>query len=127
MNYDEKGKQFLELIDEQNNLQWSIIAKLSSLISLEWNSEELQNQIQTLVKQHSKITRDLNNIDNNLSCYSAESTISAMNSTAKYGLENLNSVHAALSIGFTITHIDSATINAPDAIAVHKYVSPTIA
>lgn len=65
MNYDEKGKQFLELIDEQNNLQWSIIAKLSSLISLEWNSEELQNQIQTLVKQHSKITRDLNNIDNN--------------------------------------------------------------
>ncbi len=65
MNYDEKGKQFLELIDEQNNLQCSIIAKLSSLISLEWNSEELQNQIQTLVKQHSKITRDLNNIDNN--------------------------------------------------------------
>ena len=65
MNYDEKGKQFLELIDEQNNLQWSIITKLSSLISLEWNSEELQNQIQTLVKQHSKITRDLNNIDNN--------------------------------------------------------------
>ena len=65
MNYDEKGKQFLELIDEQNNLQWSIITKLSSLISLEWNSEELKNQIQTLVKQHSKITRDLNNIDNN--------------------------------------------------------------
>ncbi len=41
---DEKGKRFLELIDEQNNLQWSIVAKLSSLISLKWNSIELQNQ-----------------------------------------------------------------------------------
>jgi len=33
MNDDEKGKQFLELIDEQNNLQWSIVVKLSSLIN----------------------------------------------------------------------------------------------
>jgi len=33
MNDDEKGKQFLELIDEQNNLQWSIVGKLSSLIN----------------------------------------------------------------------------------------------
>jgi len=32
MNDDEKGKRFLELIDEQNNLQWSLVAKLSSLI-----------------------------------------------------------------------------------------------
>ena len=32
MNDDEKGKRFLELIDEQNNIQWSIVTKLSALI-----------------------------------------------------------------------------------------------
>ncbi len=47
MNDDEKGKRFLELIDEQNNLQGNIIAKLSSLISLKWNSIELQNELET--------------------------------------------------------------------------------
>ncbi len=47
MNDDEKGKRFLELIDEQNNLQWSIVAKLSSLISSKWNSIELQNELIT--------------------------------------------------------------------------------
>jgi len=59
MNDDEKGKRFLELIDEQSNLQWSIVAKLSSLISSKWNSIELQNELETLVKKHSKITKDL--------------------------------------------------------------------
>ena len=59
-------------------------------------------------------------------CYRAESTIKAMNSTAKYGLENLNNVHAAFSIGFAITQDDNATITAPEAIAVHKYTAPTI-
>ena len=58
--------------------------------------------------------------------YSAESTINAINNTAKYGLENLNKVHAAFSIGLTMTHIDNAIINAPDAIAVHRYTPPTI-
>lgn len=52
--------------------------------------------------------------------YNAESTINAINNTAKYGLENLNNVHDAFSIGFTITQIDNATIKAPEAIAVHK-------
>ncbi len=59
MNDDEKGKRFLELIDEQNNLQWSIIAKLSSLISTKWNSIELQNELKTLVEKYSKITKEL--------------------------------------------------------------------
>ncbi len=59
MNDDEKGKRFLELIDEQNNLQWSIAAKLSSLISSKWNSIELQNELETLVENHSKITKEL--------------------------------------------------------------------
>ena len=58
--------------------------------------------------------------------YNPESTISAINNTAKYGLENLNNVHAAFSIGFIVTQTDNPNINAPDAIAVHKYTSPTI-
>ena len=63
MNDDEKGKQFLELIDEQNNLQWSIVVKLSSLINSKWNSIELQNELATLVEKHSKITKELNSLD----------------------------------------------------------------
>lgn len=52
--------------------------------------------------------------------YKAESTISAMNNTARYGLENLNNIQDAFSVGFATTHPESITINAPDAIAVHK-------
>ena len=63
MDEDEKGKQFLELIDEQNNLQWSIVAKLSSLINKNWNSIELQNELKELVEKHAKITKDLNSLD----------------------------------------------------------------
>ncbi len=63
MNDDEKGKRFLELIDEQNNLQWKIVAKLSSLISSKWDSNELQNELETLVKEYSKITTELNSLD----------------------------------------------------------------
>ena len=65
MDGDEKGKRFLELIDEQNNLQWSVIAKLSSLIKSEWNSIELQKVLETLVEDHSKITKELNSLDEN--------------------------------------------------------------
>ncbi len=63
MNDDEKGKRFLELIDEQNNLQWNIVAKLSSLISSKWNSIELQNELETLVEKYSKTTKELNSLD----------------------------------------------------------------
>ena len=63
MNDDEKGKRFLELINEQNNLQWSIVAKLSSLISSKWNSIELQNELIILVEKHSKITKEINSLD----------------------------------------------------------------
>ncbi len=65
MNDDEKGKRFLELIDKQNNLQWGIIAKLSSLINSKWNSVELQNELETLVEKYSKITKELNSLDDN--------------------------------------------------------------
>jgi len=67
MNDDEKGKKFLESIDEQNNLQWSIVAKLSSLINSKWNSTELQNELETLVEKHSKITKEINSLDENSS------------------------------------------------------------
>ncbi len=65
MNDNEKGKQFLELIDDQNNLQWNIVSKLSSLINSKWNSIELQNELTTLVEKHSKITKEINSLDEN--------------------------------------------------------------
>ena len=65
MDNDEKGKEFLKLIDDQNTVQWNIVAKLSSLIKIEWKSTELKNELKTLVKDHYKITKDLNNLDDN--------------------------------------------------------------
>ena len=63
MNDDEKGKEFLKLIDDQNTVQWNIVANLSSLIKEEWNSTELKNELETLVKDHYKITKYLNSLD----------------------------------------------------------------
>jgi len=63
MNDDEKGKRFLKLIDDQNNFQWEIVAKLTSLISSEWNSEKVKNELKTLVEKHSEITKELNSLD----------------------------------------------------------------
>ena len=45
MSEDEKGKRFLELIDQQNNIQWSIIMKLTLLVNSKWNSSQLQLEI----------------------------------------------------------------------------------
>ena len=63
MSEDDKGKRFLELIDEQNNLQWSIIEKLSSLIKDQWNSSEKQKELESLVEKHASITKELNSLD----------------------------------------------------------------
>ncbi len=63
MDDDEKGKRFLKLIDDQNNLQWNIVAKLSSLVNLKWDSNELQQELEVLVEKHSKITKELNSLD----------------------------------------------------------------
>ncbi len=60
---DEKGKQFLKLIDDQNNIQWKIVAKLTSLISSEWNSQELKNELKSLAESHTEITKELNSLD----------------------------------------------------------------
>lgn len=63
MDEEEKGARFLKLIDDQNNIQWGIVAKLTSLISSEWNSEKLKNELKTMVDNHSEITKELNSLD----------------------------------------------------------------
>ena len=63
MSEDEKGKRFLELIDKQNNIQWSIISKLNVLVKSEWNSAGIKNELESLVNQHSEITKELNSLD----------------------------------------------------------------
>ena len=63
MSEDDKGKRFLELIDEQNNLQWSIIEKLFSLIETKWKSVEKQKELESLVEKHFTITKELNSLD----------------------------------------------------------------
>jgi len=67
MDDDEKGKKFLKLIDDQNNYQWSIVAKLSSLIDSKWDSVELKTELESLVEKHTTITKELNNLDDNSS------------------------------------------------------------
>ena len=63
MSEDEKGKRFLELIDTQNNLQWNIISKLTALVKSEWTSTDIRNELESLVEQHSEITKKLNSLD----------------------------------------------------------------
>ncbi len=65
MSEDEKGKRFLELIDQQNNIQWSIVMKLTSLVNSKWNSSQLQLEIESLIETHSKITKEINSLDEN--------------------------------------------------------------
>ena len=65
MDDDEKGKEFLKLIDNQNTVQWNVVAKLASLINSKWNSAELKTELEALVKDHYKITSDLNSLDDN--------------------------------------------------------------
>ena len=65
MDDDEKGKRFLELIDEQSNLQWSIVSKVSALIKSEWQSSNLQNELKELVQKHESITKEMNSLDEN--------------------------------------------------------------
>ena len=67
MDDDEKGKRFLELIDEQSNLQWSIVSKVSALINSEWQSSNLQNELKEMVQKHESITKELNSLDQNSS------------------------------------------------------------
>ena len=65
MNDDEKGKRFLELIDEQSNIQRSIVSRVSVLIKSEWQSTDLQSELEELVQKHESITKELNSLDEN--------------------------------------------------------------
>ena len=63
MSEDEKGRWFLELADEQNNLHWNIVEKITGLIKENWNSEELRKELESLVDKHATITKELNSLD----------------------------------------------------------------
>ena len=63
MSEDEKGRRFLELADEQNNLHWNIVEKITGLIKENWNSEELRKELESLVDKHATITKELNSLD----------------------------------------------------------------
>ena len=65
MSEEEKGKRFLELIDQQNNIQWKIITKLTLLVQSKWNSPKLHIELESLIETHTKITKELNNLDEN--------------------------------------------------------------
>lgn len=59
---DQKGKKFLELIDEQSSLQWKIVSCVSALIDSGWESGQLRGELEQMVARHAGITRDLNGI-----------------------------------------------------------------
>ena len=48
------------------------------------------------------------------------STMKAMNSAVKYGLENLNTVHEAFSLGLISNQMENAIMTAPKTLAVTK-------
>ncbi|MCY4492098.1 MAG: hypothetical protein OXC46_11660 [Thaumarchaeota archaeon] len=63
---EDKGKQFLELIDEQNSLQWSIVNHLARLVKSGWESQETKSELESLLQKHEEITTKLNGLDGTL-------------------------------------------------------------
>ena len=63
MSEDDKGRRFLELVDEQNNLHWKIVEKITFLIKENWSSGELKKELESLVENHANITKELNSLD----------------------------------------------------------------
>ena len=61
---EDEGKKFLEMIDEQNNLQWSMVENLAKLIESNWDSSELKAKLESLLQRHGAITSNLNSLDN---------------------------------------------------------------
>ena len=58
-----KGGKFLELIDEQNSLQWKIVSNIIRLVQSGWDSPETKAELESLVKRHTEITGELNGLD----------------------------------------------------------------
>ena len=63
MSQDDQGRRFLELIDDQNNLHWTIVEKITLLIKENWNSKDLRDELESLVDKHATITKELNSLD----------------------------------------------------------------
>ena len=63
MSEDYKGKQFLLLIEKQNKIQWDILQKLSLLINTNWNSSDLQHDLEHLMDEYKKVSNELNSLD----------------------------------------------------------------
>ena len=63
MSQDDQGRRFLELIDDQNNLHWTIVEKITLLIKENWNSKEIRDELESLVDKHATITKELNSLD----------------------------------------------------------------
>lgn len=67
MNYqseEEKGRRFLELVDKQSTLQQAIVSKLTRLVNeYNWNSDEMRAEIYNQIQEHSKITREINGLE----------------------------------------------------------------
>lgn len=58
---EEKGREFLELIDKQSTLQQAMIAKLTILVTKhDWDSDDLKSEIQSMIQEHSEMTRKIN-------------------------------------------------------------------
>lgn len=60
---EDKGRRFLELVDEQNSLQWNMVRNLAKLVKSGWDSPEIKAELESLAKKHEKITRELNGLD----------------------------------------------------------------
>ena len=63
MYEDDRGKKFLELIDEQNTIQWNMVSNLMKLIESGWNLPDVKKELESLVEKHTQITRTLNELD----------------------------------------------------------------
>lgn len=60
---DGTGRDFLDLIDRQNEIQWKIVARLSSLIESDWESGEIRADLKALVREHIGLTQKISDMD----------------------------------------------------------------
>ncbi len=60
---EEKGRRFLELVNEQNGLQLRMVGSLARLVRSGWDSAEIRAELESLVERHAEITREINCLD----------------------------------------------------------------
>ena len=59
---EEKGRRFLELVDEQSKIQGSMAAQLARLIRSGWDLPEAKAELESLSKRHEEITGEISGI-----------------------------------------------------------------